>query len=141
MQNSAKPGDHGLIRTDFPGGWKDDPVNGFTGIGLTEEQKEMQEYLKALLQFRKNNNAIHEGRTVHFSPKDGVYVLFRIYKEETVVVILNKNNKPFDLDLSKFNEMGLENKQLKNVVSDERVIWKDKLSLKQKGALILTTRM
>lgn len=141
MQNSAKPGDHGLIRTDFPGGWKDDAVNGFTGVGLTEEQKDMQEYLRTLLQFRKNNNAVHDGKTVHFAPKDGVYVLFRNFGEETVVVILNKNIKTFDLDLSRFDEMGLENQQLRNVISNETVLWKDKLTLKQKGALILTTRM
>ncbi len=25
---------HGNIRSDFPGGWEGDPVNGFTGFGL-----------------------------------------------------------------------------------------------------------
>ncbi len=34
MDNSNKPGDHGLIRTDFPGGWEGDKVNAFTGKGL-----------------------------------------------------------------------------------------------------------
>ncbi len=29
ISDSAKPGDHGLIRTDFPGGWKGDKVNAF----------------------------------------------------------------------------------------------------------------
>ena len=33
------PGDHGIIRTDFPGGWANDTVNAFTGkrtVGGTE---------------------------------------------------------------------------------------------------------
>ena len=141
MQNSAKPGDHGLIRTDFPGGWKDDAVNGFTGMGLTAEQKDMQQYLRILLQFRKNNKAIHEGNTVHFSPIDGIYVMFRIFEEETVVVILNKNMEPFALDLARFNEMGLEGEKLKNIISNEEIIWEDEIYLNQKGALILTTKM
>lgn len=141
MQNSAKPGDHGLIRTDFPGGWKNDTINGFTGLGMTEEQKDMQQYLRSLLQFRKNNKAIHDGKTIHFAPKDGVYVMFRISNEETVVIILNKNEDAFDLDLDKFNEMGLNGKKLKNAISNEPILWKDKLSLKQKGALILTTKI
>ena len=46
IQNTAKPGDHGLIRTDFPGGWVGDTVNAFTGEGLSEAQKEMQFFLK-----------------------------------------------------------------------------------------------
>ena len=40
----TNPGDHGLIRTDFPGGWKDDAVNAFTGEGLNEYQKDMQSF-------------------------------------------------------------------------------------------------
>ena len=36
MNDTAKPGDHGLIRTDFPGGWQGDTVNAFTGESLTD---------------------------------------------------------------------------------------------------------
>ena len=140
MQNSAKPGDHGLIRTDFPGGWEGDPVNAFTGEGLTEDQKEMQAFMKALLQFRKESQAIHSGKTTHFAPKDGVYVLFRSLEEETVVLILNKNGSPISLDLERFREMNLEGKNLTNVISGESVAWKKELELRSRGALILSTK-
>ena len=53
MDDFEKPGDHGLIRTDFPRGWQDDAVNAFTGKGLTEEQLDMQRYIKTLLNYRK----------------------------------------------------------------------------------------
>ena len=39
MDDTAKPGDHGLIRTEFPGGWSDSEVNAFTGEGLTKIKK------------------------------------------------------------------------------------------------------
>ena len=78
MDDFAKPGDHGLIRTDFPGGWKGDSVNAFTGEGLSTVQKDMQDYLKKLLNFRKDSKAIHEGKTIHFAPLNGTYFLFRI---------------------------------------------------------------
>jgi len=139
MQNTAKPGDHGLIRTDFPGGWQGDKVNAFTGTGLNEEQLNMQKYLKTVLQFRKENKAIHEGKTVHFSPKDGVYVMFRILDEQVVVLILNKNDEPFELDLERFKEMTLEDKELTNILTGKKVVWKDNLKLDKKGAIILTT--
>jgi glycosidase len=45
MQNSAKPGDHGLIRTDFPGGWIGDTSNAFTGEILTSYVADMLSFL------------------------------------------------------------------------------------------------
>ena len=44
MEDFAKPGDHGLIRTDFPGGWEGDAVNVFTKDGLSKDQKDMQAF-------------------------------------------------------------------------------------------------
>ena len=139
MQNSAKPGDHGLIRTDFPGGWKDDSVNGFTGMGLTAEQKDMQQYLRLLLQFRKNNKAIHEGRVIHFSPKDGVYLMFRILDDDIVVLLLNKNTEAYELNLHRFKEIGLDDRALFDPITGKEIIWEGSMNLVQKGALILTT--
>ena len=91
LNDTAKPGDHGLIRTDFPGGWKGDKVNAFTGKGLSKDQIEMQSFLKKVLNYRKNSEAIHTGKTIHFAPEKGVYVLFRMLNDEIVTVILNKN--------------------------------------------------
>ncbi|GAA3614734.1 glycoside hydrolase family 13 protein [Flavivirga amylovorans] len=141
MNDFEKPGDHGVIRTDFPGGWDEDTMNAFTGIGLAEDQKEMQLYLKKLLNFRKSSKAIHDGKTIHFAPEKGVYVLFRILEEETVVHIINKNNKPIELDLKRFEEVGLVGKSMNNVITGETIIWNDTLELKMKGSVILTTRL
>jgi neopullulanase len=140
MQNSAKPGDHGLIRTDFPGGWKDDKVNAFTGEGLTSDQVEMQSFLKKLLNYRKNSEAIHSGKTIHFAPENGVYTLFRIINDEIVTVILNKNDKPISLDLNRFEELGLTGKQVKNIITDEAFMFENNLEIGSKGVLMFTTK-
>ena len=140
MNDFEKPGDHGLLRGDFPGGWENDEVNAFTGEGLTADQKDMQDFLKKLLNFRKSSEAIHKGRTVHFAPKDGVYVLFRITEGETVAVILNKNNQPVNLDLGRFNEVGLNGKALKNIITQEEIAWNQELALEERDVLILTTK-
>jgi len=139
MENSDKPGDHGLIRTDFPGGWPGDAVNAFSGEGLTEDQKDMQHYLKTLLNFRKNNKIIHEGKTVHFSPKEGVYILFRIKNDDVVVLILNKNDQEFELDLSRFKEIGIDERQMRNVTTGEKLVWEGSILLEAKNATVLTT--
>ena len=140
MQNTAKPGDHGLIRTDFPGGWNGDQVNGFTGNGLSQDQRDMQQFLKTLLRFRSSSQAIQKGKTIHFAPKDGIYVLFRVLNEEVVVVILNKNHEPVELDLTRFREMTLDDREFTDLISKEAVTWKDKLILDKRGAIILSSK-
>ncbi len=139
MDDFEKPGDHGLIRTDFPGGWSGDTINAFTGEGLTTEQKDMQAYLKKILNYRKHSKAIHHGGTKHFAPENGVYVLVRTTDNETVVHILNKNQEPYQLELSRFEELGLKGKQLRDIVSGALIIWDSTLTLDTKGSLILTT--
>lgn len=141
ISDAAKPGDHGLIRTDFPGGWKDDKINAFTGEGLSKKQVEMQSFLKNVLNYRKNSEAIHSGKTIHFGPEKGVYVLFRVKNDEIVVVILNKNQKEINLDLTRFNEIGLNGKKVKDINTSEEFTWNNSLKLKEKGVLILSTKL
>ena len=141
MNDTAKPGDHGLIRTDFPGGWKGDKVNAFTGEGLSKDQKDMQSYLKKILNYRKSSKAIHDGKTVHFSPFMGTYTLFRIMDDEVVVVMLNKNEESITIDLKRFEEIGLTRKTLKNIITDEEFKWDADIIFKTKGITILTTKI
>ena len=140
MNDFAKPGDHGLIRTDFPGGWNGDIVNAFTGEGLSVEQKDMQLFFKKVLNFRKNSTAIHEGKTIHFAPENNTYFLFRMDEKETVVHIINKNEKPITIDLERFSEVGLKGKTVKNILTDETFIWDKTLEISNKGSLILTLK-
>ena len=141
MDDSSNPGDHGLIRTDFPGGWPGDRVNAFSGENLSEAQKAMQSFTRQLLNYRKNSKAIHQGTTTHFAPENGVYVISRTHGEETVVTILNKNESSMEMNLSRFSEIGLKGKTLRNIVTNEEVIWKDVLRLKEKGVQILSTEL
>jgi neopullulanase len=140
MQNTAKPGDHGLIRTDFPGGWQGDKVNAFTGEGLTVQQKDMQQFTSKLLNYRKQSKAIHQGKTVHFAPESGVYTLFRILEDEVVMLLINKNDQPTTIDLKKYSELNLNGKSFKNIITDESFIWNDSITIPVKGATLLTTK-
>jgi len=140
MDDTANPGDHGLIRTDFPGGWQGDQVNAFTGLGLSDDQKSMQDFVRTVLNFRKNSKAIQEGKTIHFAPFMGTYFLFRVLNDEVVVHIINKNDKPISIDLKRFKEVGLEGKTLKNIITGEAFLWKDAIQLSEKGSVILSTK-
>lgn len=100
----------------------------------------MQEFSRALLQFRKTSRAIHSGKTTHFAPNDGIYLLFRSLDDETVVLIINKNQEPVSLDLERFVEMNLNGKSLTNIITGGTVPWNEKLELKSKGVLILSAK-
>lgn len=104
MDSSENPDDHGIIRTDFPGGWEGDKINAFTGDGLNHDQLETMEFMRNLLNWRKSKKVIHTGKLMHFAPEDGVYVYFRYNEEDSVMVVLNRNDKATDLETGKFSE-------------------------------------
>ena len=83
--------DHGDIRIDFPGGFKNQNANAFTGIGLSKEQRDMHKTISTLLNFRKQSPALTKGKLVHFSPNNGVYSYARVSDTQTVLVFMNKN--------------------------------------------------
>tara|TARA_R110002012_G_scaffold312248_1_gene522713 strand:+ start:290111 stop:291976 length:1866 start_codon:yes stop_codon:yes gene_type:complete len=140
MSDHEKPGDHGLIRTDFPGGWKTDTINAFSGEGLSADQKEMQNFMKVVLNYRKSSSAITRGETIHFSPFMGTYFMFRTFEAETVVVILNKNDHPITIDLKRYSEMGLDGDKLTNIVTGNQVKWSEVITLNTRGITILSTK-
>ena len=98
-------GDHGTIRSDFPGGWPGDVADAATGRGLSEAELRAQALLRTLFNWRKNAAAVHRGGLTHFRPRDGVYVYFRYLDEDLVMVVLNKNADAYTLDPSRFREV------------------------------------
>jgi glycosidase len=92
-------------RKDFPGGWQGDEVNMFTGDNLSPEQKDMKDYMSALFTWRKANKTVQEGKLTHYIPEDGMYVYFRTLDKESVMVIINNNEKYLKtLTTSRFEE-------------------------------------
>ncbi len=140
MDDFKKPGDHGLIRTDFPGGWQGDAVNAFTGKGLTAKQKDMQDFLKKVLNYRKSSNAMQQGKTVHFAPRGGVYVLFRMHEDEIVTIILNKSDST-SIETEIVKEVGLDGKKVKDVLTGKEIQWGEKININPKGLTLLTTKL
>lgn len=82
----------GMKRADFPGGWAGDTINAFTGKGLSAEQADFGQYLKRLLNWRKDKAVIHDGKLTHYIPTEGIYIYFRHDAENTVMVAMNNND-------------------------------------------------
>jgi len=94
----------GWVRLDFPGGWNGDRKNAFTGEGLTEDEKAVQQLTRRLGNFRKNSSAIKTGKMMQYIPEDGVYVYFRYDNNQTVMCVLNQNDNEKTIDLARFSE-------------------------------------
>lgn len=136
LYNNGPEKNDGLIRADFLGGWEDDAISAFSGIGLSADQLNMQQYLKKLLNWRKVNPVIHKGKTLHFAPSSGVYVYFRYNQEKTVMVVLNKNNRPVKIDLNKFSEILKHKSTLFNPLTVEYINTQNELLVLEKTAMI-----
>ena len=100
----------------------------------------MQSFVTKILNYRKNSDAIQNGKTIHFAPFMGTYFLFRTKDNETVVHIINKNDTSITIDLKRYSEVGLKGKTLKNILTGEAFTWGDEIHLSEKGSVILTTK-
>lgn len=92
-------------RFTIPGAWPGDKRNAFTAEGRTPYENEVYDYMKFLLNYRKNNPVLHHGKMKHFIPNDGIYVYFRYNDLKTVMIVVNNNDESKQLDLGRFAEM------------------------------------
>lgn len=108
LMTNPGPKDDGIIRSDFPGGFVGDRVNAFTGAGLSPEQRDFQEFTRILLNWRKANPALMEGRLLHYAPnagdarRKGVYVLARQSTDDGVLIAINKDTAPKSLPIGEY---------------------------------------
>ena len=131
------PADHGTLRADFPGGWNNDKINAFKGYGLKNEQKDAQSFTKKVLNWRKESLPITKGQFIHFYPSDGVYIYFRKYEDELVMVLINNNNKTKYISTDRFFELLADKKQGRSIVGNKVYDLTTKINLPGKTALIL----
>ncbi|MEP4299042.1 MAG: cyclomaltodextrinase C-terminal domain-containing protein, partial [Paraglaciecola sp.] len=129
--------DHGVIRSDFPGGWHSDLSSAITQKGLSKQQVEAQNYIKKLLNWRKSATAIHRGKLTHFAPNKGVYVYFRSLEQQTVMVVINKNNQEVILNPTNYSELIPANSQAKDVITSKHYSLNSEIKLNSKSILIL----
>lgn len=126
MKNYSDP--DGLVRSDFPGGWKGDKRDAFTAAGRTEKENEAFNFVKTLASFRKSSKALQTGKLMQYLPKDEVYVYFR-YNEGvakgTVVVVVNGDDKEKTLSTDRFSERATGITKAKNIISQKTIEFKN----------------
>jgi glycosidase len=130
-------GEHGNIRADFPGGWQGDKVNALTGQGLTDQQKDMQNYVAKIQNWRKNKPVVHNGQLMHFVPENGVYTYFRYNNDEVVMVMLNKNETEKKVDTKRFSEMTKGYRSGNEIITSKEISDISEIIIPAKTAMII----
>ena len=129
--------DHGELRKDFPGGWKDDKVNVFDDIGLSSLQIETKSFVKSLLNWRRSSKAVAFGKLIHYPVTNGIYVYFRIYQKDKLMVILNNKENKEMLNLDIYRETFKNKNNGLDVIRGTKYNLSEDLIVNPKTALIL----
>jgi len=137
MTSDVKVRNDNSYRTDFPGGWAGDKVNAFTGSGLGARQREAQDFVRKLVNWRKNSPVIHEGKLMHYAPENNTWIYFRYDDKKKVMVALNANSKEMVLPAARFREMLDGVASGRDVLSGKTHTLKDEIRLPAKSVLIL----
>lgn len=131
------PGDYQGHRFTFPGGWKDDKRDAFTPEGRTAKENEVFDYLKKLLNYRKANSVLQNGKMTQFIPENDVYVFFRYNDEKTVMVICNNNDTETVLNTKRFAERIKDFETGVDITSKKTFNVKEPIKIPEKTVLLL----
>jgi hypothetical protein len=80
---------------------------------------------------------IHDGKTLHFAPSNGIYTYCRYNDSETVLVILNKNNEAKTIDLNHYAEAIKGRTNALNVLTGETLTLGKSLQVNGRMATVL----
>ncbi len=127
----------GDIRKDFPGGWTEDSHDGFGEHGRVGREKEIYDFTKTILNWRRDAKVIHHGKMMHFIPRDNVYVYFRYLDDKLVMVVLNNSSENRMINLTRFKEILNGKKAFINILEDKEIVFKKKLEIDAKSSMIL----
>jgi neopullulanase len=137
MTSETKVRNDSSYREDFPGGWAGDRINAFTGAGLTARQRDAQEFIRRLLNWRKTSTVVQQGKLMHYGPEHNTYVYFRYDGAKKVMVALNANDKETVLDAARFHEMLSGVASGTDVLTGKTFDLRKEIRLPAKSALIL----
>lgn len=126
----------GLVRKDFPGGWPGDPVNKFVELGRSDRENEAFNFIKTIAQWRKNNEAVTQGKLMQFVPEDNTWVYFRYTDNSCVMVMFNTSAQTKVIEGKRFNEQLKNYKQGIDIITGNKVSDFELISIPAHGVMI-----
>jgi glycosidase len=136
--------DEPTTRGDFPGGFPGDKRNAFTAAGRTKEEQDLFVYLRRLISVRRELDAFKTGALVNLYVSEQQYAYARTAKNGPVVVVINNDVKPAEIEFA-VAPAGLKNgASLIDVLSVSRDVTvrdgKLRVSLPRRSAALFAVR-
>lgn len=86
---------------------------------LNSKEREAYDFFSKLARFRKSSPAIASGRLKQFIPQNGVYVYFRIHRDQKLMCVLNTASANSNISMERFDEELSQIKNLKNIFTGD----------------------
>ena len=152
LERKDCPSHDGAKRIDFPGGWEGDNTDLFSEEGrssapaLYASARDLHDYTRTLMQWRKGSKALQEGKTLHFLSRanvgasnitDNTYAFFRYTDTEAVFVYINNTEENRSLDWDHYAEFVQGPVQGKDVLSGADVTLQNGVVVSPKSALVV----
>ena len=112
---------HPTLRVDFPGGWDGDAVNLFDKAQHSGAQKDVYDYTRAIMNWRKTKDVIHSGKTMHFIDRDNTYAYFRYDDNDVVFVFINNTDSVREIPWARYAEIAEGLTEGRDVITGEIV--------------------
>lgn len=128
MPGVTYPND-GYVRKDFPGGWIGDKQNKFLISDRSPQENEIWKLISTLANYRKYSKALSIGQLIQYVPMDGIYVYFRQYESEKIMVIMNTNDNSKNIQFDRFSDQIKNTANCKNLLTDEIITTPKELQL------------
>lgn len=129
---------HGGARIDFPGGWEGDPVDFFDSGVRPAEVGDVYAHAEKLFNWRKAKKVVHDGKTMHFQPRDNVYSYYRYDDRDAVLVIVNASRADIKVDWRRYGEIsGRYSPAGKEVISGKAVRVGEELTVPALSAMVM----
>ncbi|MBQ8492674.1 MAG: glycoside hydrolase family 13 protein [Alistipes sp.] len=113
---------HPTLRRDFPGGWEGDERNLFDRAQHEGVEKDVFDYTRTLMNWRKNKEVIHTGQTLHFIDRDNTYAYFRHNDKDVVFVYINNTEQERTVPWQRYAEITAGLTEGRDVVTGETVV-------------------
>lgn len=92
--------DHGVIRSNFPGGFNDGLINLFEPKNRTAAQNDLFQFFQKIIEIRKKYESLSKGTLYHLPVRDNVYLYTKKLGTETIIIALNGDNSKKEIDVS-----------------------------------------
>ena len=98
--------DHGIIRTNFPGGMNDNSPDLFDAKNRNAAENDLFGFFRKMIELRKKYKSLSSGTLVHLPVREGVYIYSKVSGSEKIIIALNGASSKKEIDISAIENLG-----------------------------------